>query len=40
MFEIFKKNNFMEWKDYKNKIEFIEDFNWRQRVRRQNIQNV
>ncbi len=33
----FKKTEFMDWKDYKNKIDTLEVFWWQQSVRRQNL---
>ncbi|HJO01711.1 MAG: hypothetical protein QF655_00370 [Candidatus Woesearchaeota archaeon] len=38
-FNIFKRN-FMEWKDYKKKIDFLENFYWQQSVRKQSIRNL
>jgi len=39
MFNFFKRS-FMEWEDYKRKIDFIEDFYWQQYVRKQSIRNL
>ncbi len=39
MFNFFKKN-FIEWKDYKSRIDFIEDFYWQQSVRKESIRNL
>lgn len=33
-FNILKKRQFMEWDDYKNKVNTMEEFVWRQSVRR------
>ena len=33
------EDSFLEWDDYKNKINFLDTFNWQQSVRRQNIRN-
>ena len=30
----------MEWDDYKDKIDFLEEFWWQQSVRRRNIRNI
>lgn len=37
---IFLKKKFVEWEDYKKKIDFIEDFYWQQSVRKQSIRNL
>jgi hypothetical protein len=39
MFNIFKRN-FVDWEDYKAKIDFIGDFYWQQSVRKQSIRNL
>jgi hypothetical protein len=39
MFNIFKRK-FMDWEDYKAKIDFMEDFYWQQSVRKQSIRNL
>ncbi len=36
----FLKKNFIEWEDYKKKIDFIEDFYWQQSVRKQSVRNL
>lgn len=36
----FLKKEFMDWEDYKAKIDILEDFYWRQSVRRQSIRNL
>lgn len=35
-----KKTKYMEWKDYKAKIDFLDIFWWQQSVRRKNIKNL
>jgi hypothetical protein len=37
MFNLFKKKEYMNWKDYSEKINFLANFSWQQDVRRQNI---
>lgn len=39
MFQIFKRN-FLEWKDYKEKVDFLDIFYWQQKVRKENIKNL
>jgi hypothetical protein len=39
MFNFFRKN-FMDWEDYKEKIDFLDDFYWQQSVRKQSIRNL
>jgi len=34
---IFRKTEFMEWKAYKNKIDFLDLFHFQQSVRRSNL---
>ena len=36
----FLKKEFMSWEDYKAKIELLDDFYWRQSVRRQSVRNL
>ena len=36
---IFNKN-FMEWNEYKAKVDFLEFFYWQQGVHRQSIRNI
>jgi len=36
MFNLFKKE-FLSWTDYKARMDFIEEFYWRQKVRRQEV---
>lgn len=33
----FLKREYMNWDDYKKKIDFLEDYNFQQNVRKQNI---
>ncbi len=40
MIGLFRKKEYMEWKDYNQRIQMIDDFLWSQRVRRKNIQNI
>lgn len=41
MFKLFNlKKNFVEWKKYKAKIELIDDFWWRQNIRKQSLKNM
>ena len=35
----FKKRVFMSWNDYKEKIDFMDNFFWQQSVRRVNVRN-
>jgi len=37
---IFKKTEYMQWNDYNYLITQLDDFLWRQNVRKQNIQNL
>jgi hypothetical protein len=37
---LFFKKNFIEWKDYKKKIDFIENFYWQQSVRKESLRNL
>jgi len=37
MFNLFKKKEYMNWKDYSNHVCFIETFYWQQQVRKTNI---
>ena len=30
----------MEWQDYKKKIDFLDEFWWRQKVRKQSLKNL
>ncbi len=30
----------MDWEDYKEKIDFLDDFYWQQSVRKQSIRNL
>jgi len=42
-FNLFKKlfkTRFVEWNDYKNKIDFLEYFYWQQGVHKQSIRNL
>ena len=34
------KTNYMEWDDYKKKIDFLDVFWWQQGVRRRNLKNL
>ena len=36
---MFFKKRFIDWGEYLEKIEFLEDFNFQQSVRRENIKN-
>ena len=31
---------YMNWKSYKNRIDFLDDFHWQQSVRKQSIDNI
>lgn len=35
-----KEETYLGWNEYKNKIEFLDMFNWQQSVRRQSIKNL
>jgi hypothetical protein len=35
-----RTRDYVEWNDYKNKIDFLDTFNWQQSVRKQNIKNL
>ena len=39
MFNFFKRE-FMEWEEYKKKVEIFDDFWWRQNVRKQSLKNL
>ena len=32
-----RKREYVDWEDYKHKVNFIDRFEWQQRVRRRNI---
>ena len=34
------KRKFLEWEDYKAKIDFLDFTNWQQSVRKENIRNL
>lgn len=34
---IFKKRRYLDWEDYKHKVDFLEVFMWQQSVRKQNM---
>ncbi len=34
------KKTFMEWEEYKKKVEFLDEFWWRQSVRKQSLRNL
>jgi hypothetical protein len=36
----FLKSKFMEWEDYKEKIDFLEVFHWQQNVRNESLRNL
>lgn len=36
----FFRSGFMDWEDYKEKIDFLDDFYWQQSVRKQSIRNL
>ena len=40
MFGLFKKKEFMNWQEYSNRINMIEDFCFSQRTRQDNIKNM
>jgi len=33
-------NNYVSWNNYKNKIDFLDEFNFQQQVRKENIKNL
>lgn len=35
-----QESNYLEWDDYKSKINFLDTFRWQQSVRRQSIRNI
>ena len=35
----FFKRSYMNWEDYKARIDFLDDFYWQQGVRKQSIRN-
>ena len=39
LFNFFKRD-FMEWQEYKKKIDIIDDFYWRQNIIKQNLRNL
>ena len=36
----FIKRDFMEWEEYKKRVDTIDDFWWRQSVRKQSLRNL
>ena len=34
------KRKYLEWEDYKTKIDFLDIFHWQQSVRKENIKNL
>tara|TARA_Y100000310_G_C20703539_1_gene832330 strand:+ start:4692 stop:4829 length:138 start_codon:yes stop_codon:yes gene_type:complete len=38
--DLFKKKLFMEWDDYMEKVKFIDEFLFQQKVRRDNVRNL
>ena len=40
MIRMFFKRRFIDWEDYLARIEFLEDFNFQQKVRSDNIKNL
>lgn len=36
----FFRTDYMEWKDYKERVDFIDLFLWQQAVRRESIRNT
>jgi hypothetical protein len=40
MFSFLKKRNYVDWPDYKERIDFLELFHWQQAVRKENIKNI
>ncbi|MHA1410718.1 MAG: hypothetical protein ACTSQY_10510 [Candidatus Odinarchaeia archaeon] len=40
IFALFQKNKYMEWNEYKKRIDFIDDFSFQQKVRNENIKNI
>jgi len=39
MFKGFFRQEYVNWDDYKAKMNFIDEFNWQQSVRKENIRN-
>jgi len=37
---MFFRKKYMEWKEYKSNIDFLDIYNWQQKVRRDNIKNL
>jgi len=37
---MFFKKNYLEWKEYKSHIDFIDIFFWQQSVRRANLKHI
>jgi hypothetical protein len=37
---LFNKTKYMEWDDYKKKIDFLDVFWWQQSVRKKNLKNL
>lgn len=35
-----KKRDYMDWNTYSKKIEFMDDFQFQQQVRKQNVNNI
>ncbi|NQV08866.1 hypothetical protein HQ529_03380 [Candidatus Woesearchaeota archaeon] len=39
MFNGLFNNTYINWEDYKAKISFLDEFNWQQSVRKENMRN-
>ncbi len=37
---LFRKNKYLDWNTYKNRVDFIDLFYWQQKVRRENIEKI
>jgi len=35
-----RKTKFLDWNEYKNKIDFLDIFKWQQSVRKQNVRLI
>jgi hypothetical protein len=39
-FSIYGKRKYIDWDKYKAKVDFLDEFNWQQRIRKRNISNL
>lgn len=37
---MFRKKKYLDWKTYKNRIDFLDVFYWQQEVRKENLKGI